>query len=410
MADYRRIPPRIKAFLREAMPVSATPHVLATGEWHYGTTSKQFISQQLPELQDEHNLGELGYELPVCLNIFLWAYRDGNLPVDKEHARLYLKNIFNTFKSKANRIPYDDVVDLLCDAIDGGETVVAHDTRAGTAANILAKHSRHVENLKVLCERQPHRHHQLRMDPQAMEKILIEIKAIQPKKSAVLGIGSRGGHSQTSELSLMFFRQVFVFYEMSKLLEKYPHYQRQSDNLDAVIEAGAKYEIDHDALSAALLMAHARPSENVLSISGAAHIGGRKNTPSVFQGLGGNYKQLSGTFAQQIAAMPLPVTPAIIGSSKDIRQLAKDSRKQRIDMNLPTILVPGSDTIIQPETLGRIQWPGTVESAVARYHKRMKSHQPDHVVERAQHVATMKAKLESPEMAGLLDKLRPPSR
>lgn len=140
-----------KAFLNEAVPANANAHVLAIAEFHNAKEHFAYLRQHLDELKNEHNVQTIGAELAPMMNVLFWAYKDGNLPVEKGKERAYVRTMMQAYSN--SRFPEQAAAraDLLMDAADKGIAVVAFDgrelleERAASGRIALAVLQRHPE-------------------------------------------------------------------------------------------------------------------------------------------------------------------------------------------------------------------------------------------------------------------------
>lgn len=422
MEKPHRVAATIKSFLRQALPKEGARHVLALGEVHTGTSNSTWIGNNLPELEHEHNTGTLGLENTTLYNIFTWAYRDGKLPVAAGEAVPYLKNILSMLKTPlanldtltaqekqiitAMEAGRDAKVDLMCKAVDRGIDVVHFDARDYTLEEGMQTLEAHVDLMRNAIE-DPVIRDDLRRHPENIKRIaafFLEEPNLRDSMTAA-------GVSTDPAVFTRNLAVAFVYLEAKQLLDDHPQYQRRYDNIAAVLDAGKKHELGYDALSAAILTGAARPDKNIISTSGLLHLMG---TPAL-----SGRKGLDGTFAQHIAAQPLPVSTAMItseaelatdivpyfGENGTVRQAYSQLGVPALD--LPPILRPEKDTILRIKELGDNHAPDTAEYALHKSHASYKpTDTPTTTVRGPEYIATMQAKLESPEMAGLLGKLR----
>ncbi|MFN8992450.1 MAG: hypothetical protein ACK5X3_02085 [Pseudomonadota bacterium] len=246
-----KIPPALKAYMKQALPGGADePHVLALGEDHLQTDHLEFLTHHLPELKAEHRLGAIGVELAPFMDVFLWAYQDGRLPVEKGQESTYLRSMVLAHYDYAFKHNGRAKAVLAGAALDKGIQVTHFDTRY--LLEDLAK--RYSEDLASLDR---------------------EIVA-HPSLVAHYRMGNYGQGNGTLNEYEQF---PFLLREVQILLKENPNYKRRLDNIEAVILAARQLakegkEIGSDALSAALFKASMPEDKNALTISGYQHIMG----------------------------------------------------------------------------------------------------------------------------------------
>lgn len=382
--------------------------MLALGEAHTQQTPYKFLREHLDELKHEHNLGTIGYEMDTLTNVFLWAYRDGRLPVPPELAERYLGTMQSYMAAGHDagegvaKSMYQRAA-LQLAACDAGITQVNFDARNTLGRIKNTQIRRTVDDMANIFRADPDLLWRARVDSHAMYEVCDRV------------LQSRDGLTEALEangVSQAQFRDevkvILVIWEARVLLKRYPDYLRDYENYQAVIEAGRKLEIGKDALSAAILTHSAAKGSNTITHSGLRHLTGPEDADPLMQ--------LQGTFARQIEAMPLPMQTAVIASQwekgwhlsphiLDIRDEYAQSNAERFE--LPPILIPKKDRIITATPVG--EFPRSLDDwAFARMRDHHKpSPSPTHTVHGIEYIASMKAKLELPEMQEALSKLVP---
>lgn len=125
-----RPPSSIQHFLDEALPANAEQsHILALGEFHSQNEHIHYLREHLPRLARRHQLGAIGIESHILMNVFYRAYAEGCLPVPPEHALHYLKTVVKATCTNDFHANREAVVDLMSDAIALGIRPVAFDSR-----------------------------------------------------------------------------------------------------------------------------------------------------------------------------------------------------------------------------------------------------------------------------------------
>lgn len=286
------IAPALKAFMSKALPANQGGHVLALGESHRQTANKAFLSEHLSELADpsQHNVGLIALEQQLCMNVLLWAYKDGKLkpPSDVQPAN-YLHDMFRFVTESDYSEGSKAISDLAIKSINEGDSVhfQCFDTRY-SLSDLLKNFADQFDSTKLASIKYP------------------------------------------DDAADHYTRTSFVLREIQRLLKENPEYQLRLDNLEAVISAQRKWNEHHpnktigcDALSAAVMKAMLPEDadgtpQNAITISGLDHI----------TGLSDSVTKLDGTFAQHLARSQfssaflwgLQTTTALVGSSSEIRR------------------------------------------------------------------------------------------
>lgn len=309
-----KIAPALKAYMNAALPVNQGGHVLALGEFHNQTANKDFLTEHITELADEHNVGLIAFELPIYLNVFLWAYRDGNLTVpetapDGMDTTSYLR----------------DMVCLLKDP--------SHAEASAFPANLVIKA---IDDRKKLGEGKT-------LEIACFDTRLPLNQDIGPfsNKKLPLVVNSNQAYPAYNADSIV--KDSYILSEAKKLLAQNPVYQTRLENLEAVIAAQQKWNkmrsanstagktISYDALSAALVKAMLPEDaqgnrKNAITFSGLNHIIGIEDP--LFFNNGTFEEHLKGSYSVAGATSflsGLQVKPALAGNSAELREILGDN-------------------------------------------------------------------------------------
>jgi hypothetical protein len=297
-----KIAPSLKAFMNKALPKDEGKHVLALGEDHTQTTHVKWLQAHLDELKSQHNLGAIGIELPPFMEVFLWAYKDGKLPVgnDPEKAKAYVERAFKAFCESDFEENTKAKVGFAIAALDKNIPVTLFDNRNTLRGTEILSPS--VETLRSsLADNEDTR--------QAMRhnngNIFDDMSALSPQAAALT--------------------TAFILLEAQKILSENPKYQAQLDNIEAVITArrnskqGGGQRPGHDATSAAIMQASIPTAKNAITISGLNHLIGYVS----------NQYQNDGTFNSHLDALGLKTSTALVADTSKLlpSTMAYDSKK-----------------------------------------------------------------------------------
>lgn len=233
--------------MKHALPGHADGHVLVLGEMHPEPEHLRWLTEHLRELKAEHNLGSIHLESGPYKEMFLWAYRDGKLPVgtDRAAARNYLQHTFGRMTGYPESC--EALVDLCMAAIDEGIAVQCYDSR---------------ETLHSMTKR-----------------YLTDINTVQ-KRAKDDPDYDRGlsnlGSSVYQSLDTREQKALAVLHA-HYLYNTYPEYKTRLDNVEAVIDAQQSMRkncqpLGYDATSAQIAVATMAPHKNVIGIIGASHL------------------------------------------------------------------------------------------------------------------------------------------
>lgn len=132
MDKSQPIAPAIQKFLHDALPNDGGNHSLVLGEAHSHTEHLDLLQNQLDDLHKHHHVQTLGLERSSYFNLFLWAYRDGQLTEmlgSQQAARDYLKAIFAAYSPAYYKENASKHAELTIQALDAGMDVIAFDSR-----------------------------------------------------------------------------------------------------------------------------------------------------------------------------------------------------------------------------------------------------------------------------------------
>lgn len=333
-ADTAPALPSLQQFMQCTLPQDGHSHILAFGEDHDQKAHYEWLSQNLETLRDNHNLGTLGIERNPYLEVFLWAYRDGNLPVGNElyAAKEYLQQMIAAYSGQnisSNVIAAK--TNLYVKALDLGLDVVCFDARDTLGRGKDGKAS-DITSLK-------------------------ERFAVNPDLDEALRKNVSGAWDALSSHE----RYSFMLMEVDRLCTQFPQYARRLNNVEAVIDAAnADYTrgiVDADATSAAILLACQRPGHNTITLSGLNHIMGLARTNS-------------GTFALHLPH--LKTTTALAGNADYLRYMLRDLSKE-LDMHghpfhVPSLMVLDENVAVQQGASAQHPWTHEIKAHAKAYH------------------------------------------
>jgi hypothetical protein len=263
-------PPSLDKFLDTALPRQFGNHTLAIGDDHTITQHFDYLRHHLPSLKMDHNLGMIGLECSFYLNVFLWAYQDGKLPVKKsEEIRDYMRTVFEAdtrpkFKNWASAS-----ADLAMAAIDSGVRVFTYDARNNLFGAAGSRHD-------LISYRPDWFGGWLRHSPVHDQPIETVKQKLREDSALRESFFDAAGHnpfldSQASE---------WMIGEVHQLLHDHPEYMRRFRVLEDIRDEAKKREFPKDAIHAILFDAARIPGHNSIAISGTAHISGT-NTANI---------------------------------------------------------------------------------------------------------------------------------
>lgn len=252
----------IDALLDRALPPESRGHVLALGEHHTLPQHVEFLHQQADKLMERHGVRTLALEASSALNPWIWAYRDGALPVPANEQEHYLKRMFSAFHEQHYEANNRAVIDLAAKMLGAtpGMRVVCYDSRrtlGETAHNIrhylsdfeagLQQESAATGQSVAAIEQR------LRTDNSALEQL-------------------RATHWPQAPLS--FVESTWALHETRNLLETHPDYAQRLDRMERLIAASREQGASEDAASAVLLHAASAEDGNTLVVCGLDHLRG----------------------------------------------------------------------------------------------------------------------------------------
>jgi hypothetical protein len=354
------IAPSLKTFMDKALPKGEGKHVLALGEDHRQVAHVKWLEGHLDKLQKEHSLGAIGFESPPFMEVFLWAYKDGKLPVgnDPEKAKAYVERIF-TLLDPVFKESTKARISLALSALDKGIPVTFFDSRDVLNEGITSNH-RLIDNIEnaLSVEGEGASSNLREGDVQVLARLARQDQA----ELEVLRVYTKeDNRSKIRDDCLLKtkgkYQIAFMLMEAQKLLKDNPEYQTRLDNIEAVIKArqdwqGHGKQAGYDATSAAIIQAALPKGENAFILSGGTHM----------LGLGDKHQHerspAEGTFAQHLDMLNLKASTAIMGTNTELTEfflnslgglsLYRDLQSRDHPYHLPAILATDTGELVPP--------------------------------------------------------------
>ena len=328
-------PETIKRLFAQALPEGTNSHILALGEVHCEAGHLNILTENLEELDKRHNLGTVGLELFPYMNVFLWAYRDGNLPVSESQIDNYLAAVFRSYALPVNGNVYSANSHLAKAAIDRGMRAVCFDARGmlqdevskcndtcmGLAFSDFVEQAADKEGIpqEKLLEA-------LRNDPSKVTSRLAQScgNVLAHMKIAAFGeiLSSNsnfpyafyyGDKDVPANMVRSRIAHAWMVNEARLLLEQHPEYQARLDAMESMILEGRVKGLPEDAISSAIFHSSMDRERNAISMHGYFHL----------QGVNIESLQVQGTADLHLQSMPgiHRVSRAIIASSSKAAQV-----------------------------------------------------------------------------------------
>lgn len=345
----------VRELFDAALPAGKGSHVLALGEVHYEAGHLHFLKDNLDNLRNQHCLGTIGQEMPYFMNMFLWAYRDGNLPVPADKSADYLHKIFNAYYYPVNHDNSEALGDLAMAALERNMRVVCFDTRctlseygdsilrkcAGKSFRDMLEHTAQKERLSEteLLE-------MFRQDTAKIPEMLVweTQKAVPLLQLAALGhlaehkdrLPEYRIYFQTENLphalSASALDEAWMHHEARLLLEQHPEYQKRLDAMESMILEGRVKGLPEDAMSSVIFHSSMDRERNAITIHGFHHLLGINNESL----------QVQGTTDLHMQSMPgiRQVSRAVVASTSTVADALKhhmEETKLSVQRTLPSL-------------------------------------------------------------------------
>jgi hypothetical protein len=294
-----RVPPfgrHVEAFLARSLPAGKGGHVLAIGEAHHTHDYIDTLNEQWQNLSNpaKYNVGTLGLEQPTYINVVLWAMEDKRLPLsDPKKSADYLASVLNRLSIAGFQANIRASAELIEQAMANKTQVITFDMRH-TLDITLVYHSQTMGLIKPYLPTSAKEQQALREDPKAFEQWKKEVV----RKSAFVGDKEYIDHAWSLS-------------EIKSLVDANPGYAARLQALEEVGRAAGREGLLEDGQSAAVLAHYADKSRNIITSGGLYHNTG-KHIPEA---------EAQGGFAAHLAQRGLAVTPAIVTTDHDLRNL-----------------------------------------------------------------------------------------
>jgi hypothetical protein len=290
--------PNVKAFLDKALPANKGGHVLAIAEHHDAVDYRSLLQSRLPHLtaKDGHNVGVIGFELPIYMNALFMAHRDGKLPVKQENADAYTAQIIRALTHRDFRGLSDKLVSVLLK--NDEVNVVAFDSRERFLTTIPGYHLV-LHALDLGKDR--------RDELRGNQNLLNLWATIEAQR---LGVGSVDNTISPADA----VKAVWARSEIYEILRNSPNYVSEIAKMNDIVRNAESRGLGFDGQSAAVLASYAKTDKNTISISGASHI----------VGMASAYRRVEGNFAAHLALSGLEVAPVFMSSRSQISDIIND--------------------------------------------------------------------------------------
>ncbi len=257
MSEPANIIPNIKQFLDTKLPATGGMHTLVLGEQHDHSEHLAWLTAHLDSLRDTHNVGTIGLEMPVLINVFFWAYQDGNLKgmLGEENVKPYMDAIFAASHDPEFTDHAPEQARLATLALDKGFRVAAYDPRFATAKRKAAIATSWDNIINAVCDS---------ADPSSQNQIEWGFRLDPSLRTAI-------SHDRTMKAD-------WLIHEAEWICNAYPEYRTRLNAIEHLDTIGQKKirqgKITEDALSMCHFNAMSVPDKNHILIIGHNHING----------------------------------------------------------------------------------------------------------------------------------------